>query len=177
MEPSENKEAAKPAEEKPAAAKPAAAKPAAAKAAPKKKEAPPKEPLADNGDGTITDPNTGLMWKKADAWNDMHVFYTWDKHTEYVNKVNKEKFAGHDDWRIPDKKEAATLIQKDKEVMDKNGIPYPLDPIFEEGGVSNTWISECSDEQIIRFDFKTGVDTPYPTSDVWASMRLVRKTS
>ena len=86
-------------------------------------EAPPKEPLADNGDGTITDPNTGLMWKKADAWNDMHVFYTWGKHAEYVNKVNKDKFAGYSDWRIPDKKEAATLIEKDKEVMDKYGIP------------------------------------------------------
>jgi len=168
---SENQEAAKP-----PAAKPAAAK-AASKPAPKKKEAPPKEPLVDNGDGTITDPNSGLMWKKADAWNDMHVFYTWPDHQQYVDKVNKEKFAGHSDWRIPDKKEAATLIQKDKQVMDKNGIPYPLDPIFDEGGVSNTWISECSDEQIIRFDFKTGVDTPYPTKDVWASIRLVRKAS
>jgi len=171
MEPSENQEAAKP-----AAAKPAAAKPAAAKAAPKK-EAPAKQELVDNGDGTVTDPNTGLMWKKADAWNDTRVFYTWPNHQQYVDKINKQKFAGHGDWRIPDKKEAATLIEKDKQVMDKNGIPYPLSPIFEEGGVSNTWISECSNEQIIRFDFKTGVDTPYPTQDVWGSMRLVRKVS
>jgi len=174
MEQAENPEAEKPKPAPAAADKPAAAKPAA-KAAPAKKAAPEKKELVDNGDGTITDPNSGLMWKKADAWNEMHVFYTWDKHQEYVDKVNKQKFAGHADWRIPDKKEAATLIEKDKSVMDKNGIPYPLAPIFDEGGVSNTWISECSDEQIIRFDFKTGVDTPYPTKDVWASMRLVRK--
>ena len=156
------------------AAKPAA--PAAAKkAVPKKKEAPPKEALVDNGDGTISDPNSGLMWKKADSWNDTRVFYTWMDHQKYVDKVNKDKFAGCSDWRIPDKKEAATLIDKGKKVLDKNGVFYPLDPIFDDGGVSNTWIVECSEEQIIRFDFKTGVDTPYPTTDVWAAMRLVRK--
>ncbi len=52
---------------------------------------------------------------------------------------------------------------------------YPIDPVFEAGGASNTWITECSDEKIIRMDLKIGVDTPYPTQEVWSSMRLVRK--
>ena len=59
--------------------------------------------------------------------------------------------------------------------MDKNGTYYPIDSIFAPGGASNTWISECSDEKIIRMDLKIGVDTPYPNNDVWSSMRLVRK--
>ena len=140
-----------------------------------KKEKPAAPPLVDNGDGTVTDPNSGLMWKKSDAWLDMHQFYTWMDHRQYVDKFNKEKFAGYDNWRIPSKAEAATIFDKTKECMDKNGTMYSVDPIFEAGGASNTWISECSDDNIIRYDFKVGVDTPYPTQDVWATMRLLRK--
>jgi len=161
--PPEKAEAAEPAE------KPAKPKVAA------KKEKPQAKPLVDNGDGTITDPNSGLMWKKSDAWLDMHKFYTWADHQQYVDKFNKEKFAGYDNWRIPSKAEAVTIFDKTKKCLDKNGTVYSVDPIFEAGGASNTWISECSDEKIIRYDFKVGVDTPYPTKDVWATMRLVRR--
>lgn len=158
--------------------KPEDAKPAEKAPKPKvaaKKEKPAAPPLVDNGDGTVTDPNSGLMWKKSDAWLDMHRFYTWMDHREYVDKFNKEKFAGYDNWRIPNKAEAATIFDKTKKCMDKNGTMYSVDPIFESGGASNTWISECSDDNIIRYDFKVGVDTPYPTQDVWATMRLLRK--
>ncbi len=159
--------------------KEAPAKPKPVSKAAAKKEAPPKKPLVDNGDGTITDPNTDLMWKKTDAWLDMHKFYTWPAHREYVDWVNKNKdqFGGYDNWRIPTKAESMTLFDKTgtKQLMDKNGTNYPLDPIFAPGGASNTWIAECSNEKIIRMDLKIGVDTPYPNMDVWSSMRLVRK--
>jgi len=147
----------------------------ASPAKPKKKEKPTAKPLTDNGDGTVTDPNSGLMWKKSDAWIDMKKFYTWMVHREYVDKFNQEKFAGYENWRIPNKSEALTIFDKTKECMDKNGTIFPLDPIFEAGGASNTWISECSDEKIIRFDGKIGIDTSYPTQEVWSSMRLVRR--
>ena len=35
----------------------------AKKTAPGKKPVPELKPFADNGDGTVTDPNTGLIWK------------------------------------------------------------------------------------------------------------------
>jgi len=142
-----------------------------------KKSTPELKSLVDNGDGTVTDPNSGLIWKKADAWLDTHKFYTWQVHREYVDKVNKEKFAGHDNWRIPSKNEASTLVDKTgtKQCEDKNGTMFPIDPIFDVGCVSNTWISECSDEKIIRYDLKIGIDTAYPGQDVWGSIRLVSK--
>jgi hypothetical protein len=144
-----------------------------------KKAGPVGEPLVDNGDGTITDPNSGFMWKKTDAWLDMRKFYTWMDHREYVDWVNKnkDKFGGYDNWRIPSKSEALTLFDKTgvKSLVDKNGTSYPIDGIFAPFGASNTWITECSDEKIIRMDLKIGVDTPYPTTDVWSSMRLIRK--
>ena len=94
-----------PPSEKPALGK--QAKPATAK-----KSVPELKPLTDNGDGTVTDPNTGLIWKKTDAWLDTHKFYTWQAHREYVDNINKEKFAGYDNWRIPSKAEALTLVDK-----------------------------------------------------------------
>jgi len=166
--------AAKPA---PAAgAKPAAADGAKPPVKPPAKPKVEKKPLIDNGDGTISDPTSGLMWKQTDAWLDMHIFYTWPGHQEYVDKFNKEKFAGYSDWRIPSKVDAMTLVEKGRKetVIDKNGTPFPLDPIFTEGCVSNTWISECSEEEVIRFDFKIGSDFKYPPSDLWASIRLMR---
>ncbi len=168
------KETAPPAAEtKPAGAKPAAAKPAPKAAAKPKVE---KKPLIDNKNGTITDPNSGLMWKQSDAWMDMHKFYTWKDHPEYVDKFNQEKFAGHSDWRIPSKADAMTLVEKGRKemVVDKNGTPFPFDPIFTDGCVSNTWISECTEEEVIRFDFKIGSDFKYPPAEIWASIRLVR---
>ena len=147
-----------------------------AKTAPKK-SSPELKPFADNGDGTVTDPNTRLIWKKTDAWLDMHKFYTWQAHQEYVDKIIKDKFAGYDNWRIPTKSEAATLVDKTgtKQCEDKNGTMFPIDPVFDAGCVSNTWILECSDEKIIRFDLKIGIDTAYPGQDVWGSVRLVSK--
>jgi hypothetical protein len=147
------------------------------KPAPAKKLVPELKPLVDNGDGTITDPNSELIWKKTDAWLDTHKFYTWQAHRDYVDKINKEKFAGYDNWRIPSKNEASTLVDKTggKLCEDKNGTMFPIDPIFEAGCVSNTWILECSDEKIIRYDLKIGIDTAYPGKDVWGSLRLLSK--
>jgi hypothetical protein len=152
---------------------------AAKKAEVAKKAGPVGDPLVDNGDGTITDPNTGFTWKKTDAWLDVKKFYTWADHREYVDWVNdnKDKFGGYENWRIPNKAEALTLFDKTgvKALIDKNGTSYPIDSIFAPGGASNTWITECSDEKIIRMDLKIGVATDYPTADVWSSMRLIRK--
>ena len=156
-------------------AKPAAdAKPAPKPAAKPKVE---KKPLVDNQDGTVTDPNSGLMWKQTDAWLDMHKFYTWQDQPSYIEKLNKEKFAGYSDWRIPTKAEATTLVEKGRKetVIDKNGTPFPMDPIFTEGRVSNTWISECTEEEVIRFDFKIGSDFKYPPAEIWASIWAVRE--
>jgi hypothetical protein len=187
------KETAPSADAPPAAPKPAeVAKPAAdtapageAKPAPKaapKPAAKPKvekKPLVDNQDGTVTDPNSGLMWKQTDAWLDMHKFYTWQDQPSYVEKLNKEKFAGHSDWRIPTKADAATLVEKGRKetVIDKNGTPFPMDPIFTEGCVSNTWISECTEEEVIRFDFKIGSDFKYPPAEIWASIWAMREVA
>lgn len=96
--------------------------------------------FVDNGDGTITDRNTGLTWeKKADdgGLHDKDDTYPWastcsgDGATwctrdadcaiaggtcagttafEFVDQLNASAFAGHDDWRLPSAREVVTAV-------------------------------------------------------------------
>lgn len=82
------------------------------------------QPLSyrDNGDGTITDLNTGLMWEKKGLANDLHgdlAFYwsgdgsqdtIWDWLTA-VNAENGVGFAGYRDWRIANAKELQSIVK------------------------------------------------------------------
>ncbi|MEQ9300858.1 MAG: DUF1566 domain-containing protein [Cyclobacteriaceae bacterium] len=56
----------------------------------------------DNGDGTITDDNTGLMWEQAPLPTD----YSWQ---EAVDHCDDLELAGHDDWRVPSAKELFSI--------------------------------------------------------------------
>jgi hypothetical protein len=57
----------------------------------------------DNGNGTVTDSNTGLMWQKATASER----YGWTEAMSYAENLT---FAGYNDWRLPTIKELYSLI-------------------------------------------------------------------
>jgi hypothetical protein len=66
----------------------------------------------DNGDGTITDNITGLMWQKSpDMDGDGDIDYD-DKmsYEEALTEVEDFDLAGYDDWRLPSIKEIYSLI-------------------------------------------------------------------
>jgi hypothetical protein len=74
-------------------------------------------PLAyvDNGDGTITDAKTGLMWEKQSkgdgSVHDTDNLYTWDSaFSAHVGTLNTTSFAGHADWRVPNVRELASIV-------------------------------------------------------------------
>jgi hypothetical protein len=64
---------------------------------------------ASHDDGTITDLTTGLVWEKKTPAN-MFDAYTWPEAFEYVAALNAARFAGHDDWRLPNVRELQSLI-------------------------------------------------------------------
>jgi len=66
----------------------------------------------DNGDGTVTDNVTGLMWQKSpDMDGDGDIDYD-DKmsYAEALEEVENFTLAGYDDWRVPSIKEIYSLI-------------------------------------------------------------------
>ncbi len=56
-----------------------------------------------NGDGTVTDPDTGLMWQEDTALGT----YTWQEALEYAENLT---LGGHNDWRLPNRHELHSLI-------------------------------------------------------------------
>jgi hypothetical protein len=78
---------------------------------------------ADNGDGTITDRVTGLIWQKG---------YAVMTYEEAIKKVKTFNMAQHTDWRIPTIKEAYSLIlfsgadvsSKDMARLPQGGVPF-----------------------------------------------------
>lgn len=59
--------------------------------------------LVDNGDETVTDTDTGLMWKKSTTSN----IYTWRQALEYAENLT---LAGYGDWRLPNRNEMQSLV-------------------------------------------------------------------
>jgi len=77
----------------------------------------------DNGDGTITDHATGLMWQKSGSPN---WIYLKDV-PAYIEKFNSEKFVGYSDWRLPTIDELKSLLT----LKEMNGNLY-INPLFDK---------------------------------------------
>src|SRR5262249_49755536 len=67
----------------------------------------------DNGDGTVTDANTGLGWEQLSLEGSVHDrgnTYTWtNAFAGHVATLNAMSFAGHNDWRMPNLKELESI--------------------------------------------------------------------
>ena len=62
--------------------------------------------FTDNGDGTVTDSATGLMWSQDDNGEGVN----WEDALAWVEQMNDENYLGHDDWRLPNAKELQSLV-------------------------------------------------------------------
>ncbi|GAB4346040.1 MAG: hypothetical protein Kow0089_23230 [Desulfobulbaceae bacterium] len=66
--------------------------------------------LVDNGDGlTVTDLATGLMWQREGFDIMSHRMLCRE-----IDQLNKERFGGFSDWRMPTMAEALSLLEPDK---------------------------------------------------------------
>ncbi|WP_339138046.1 MAG: DUF1566 domain-containing protein [Candidatus Electrothrix sp. GW3-4] len=77
----------------------------------------------DNHDGTITDRETGLMWKRCpeglsgvNCEEGKVKGYTWNKAVEHFKLI---EYAGYKDWRLPTIDEQKTLVYCSKGVRNK----------------------------------------------------------
>src|SRR5262249_56537648 len=69
---------------------------------------------SDNGDGTVSDLVTGLMWEKLSDDGSIHDkdnVYSWQSATsEKVALLNIAAFAGYTDWRLPARLELESIL-------------------------------------------------------------------
>lgn len=81
-----------------------------------------KNNFVDNGDGTISDLATGLMWQKTDDG----VGKDWQGALAYAEGL---ELANHADWRLPNAKELQSLVDYTRSPQTTNSAA--LDPIFD----------------------------------------------
>ncbi len=79
----------------------------------------------DNGDDTITDQATGLMWQKGDNGSGV----IWQDAMAYCEALNQ---GGHDDWRLPNAKELQSIVDYSRAPDASNPAQRgpAIDPIF-----------------------------------------------
>jgi len=82
--------------------------------------------FVNNEDGSISDLKTGLMWQFSYQMTE-----TIKKTNDYVAQLNKNKFAGHSDWRIPTFAELSSLIKNKPSAKLDSGRESYLDPLFD----------------------------------------------
>lgn len=101
--------------------------------------------FVDNGNGSITDTRTGLMWQKAGSERPMN--YTDGQ--QYVQGLNQMAFCGYTDWRIPEAQELKGLL------LDEPVQGMRLDPAFDRR-IVRCWSS--TEYQAGRSKHYTGID-------------------
>ena len=93
--------------------------------------------FADNGDSTVSDHATGLMWMKNDSKSGMN----WQSALSWAQQKNTQNYLGYNDWRLPTAKELQSIVDYTR-CKDLTGTAS-IDPIFnisqitDEGGNPN----------------------------------------
>jgi hypothetical protein len=111
----------------------------------------------DNGDGTVSDLVTGLMWTQ-DPGEKMTL-------NEALEEAGKCKTGGHSDWRLPTIKELYSLIQLNGTDPDPTSTdPSNLNPFIDDSVFTFRYGSEENGERII--------DSQYASSTKYVSTTM-----
>ncbi len=93
--------------------------------------------LLNNGDGTITDNATGLMWEKTGSIQGMN----WEDALAWVAEMNKKNHLGYKNWRLPNAKELHSILDYQRSPTQTNSAAisplFQVPVIIDEGGNNN----------------------------------------
>jgi hypothetical protein len=94
--------------------------------------------FVDNGDGTITDLATGLMWQKPDDG----ITRDWQEALAYAENLI---FAGYNDWRLPNAKELQSIVDYTRapDALKSLQRGPAIDPIFDMNE-AESWFWTCT---------------------------------
>jgi hypothetical protein len=125
----------------------------------------------DNGDGTITDLNTLLMWEKKSndgGLHDVHKTFVWsspatDTVWDWIDAINTEVgngigFAGFNDWRLPNVRELLSIV-------DFGRSNPAVDPAFHNNESAGCTVLTCSATLVANYWSSTTL-APNP-ADAW----------
>ena len=138
-----------------------------------------QERFVDNGDGTVTDSKTGLMWKQTDTMIDLKKWVNYQESVDYARELRENQFAGFDDWQLPSKEEMFSLYDESLSQEDKFGKIVHISDRFTKGcgfsmiakmvdGRIRTWVLKIRDGE---FEHPDGLWTLAESARVVRSIR------
>ncbi|UMB59326.1 DUF1566 domain-containing protein [Lutibacter sp. A80] len=87
-----------------------------------------KNNFIDNGDGTISDLSTGLMWQKADDG----ISRDWSTSLAYAENLT---LGNKSDWRLPNAKELQSIVDYTRSLQTTNSPA--INPVFETSEIKD----------------------------------------
>lgn len=137
----------------------------------------------------ILDTTTNLIWMKEDFSSiEKRFLNNWNEIFEWQNKINSIKYAGFDDWRVPNIKEYRSINKNknDREFYKQNFIEIDSN-FFWGSGPYAFWSSTTPNEYTASYiSFKEGfavsgnrgkqkASGPWEGKEFGISVRLVRE--
>jgi len=88
-----------------------------------------------NGNGTISDQATGLMWPQADSGSSMN----WEDALALAQTRNATNYLGYSDWRLPNVKELQSIVDYSRSPSATNAasVGPAINPLFSCTGITN----------------------------------------
>lgn len=88
----------------------------------------------DNGDMTVSDTVTHLMWTKDDSQSPMN----WEAALAWAQEKNAANYCGHSDWRLPNAKELQSIVDYTRSPGSTNSAAiselFNCTPVINEAG-------------------------------------------
>lgn len=94
----------------------------------------------DNGNGTLSDGRTGLMWEKLSDDGSIHDrdnLYSWTAAFTRIDQLNAPAFAGHTDWRLPNRSDLLSIIRL-------SATEPSVHPAFNAACMAGCSVTTCS---------------------------------
>ena len=140
--------------------------------------------FTDNGDGTVTDSSTGLMWQRVAAddsdvlesgvsltWDAAGVKLDWENALTYCENL---VLAGYHDWRLPDRNELQSIVN----------YTGPMDPLFDPAGenladyywTSTSYVMSADRAWMVNFckEVDGSMVLPYGYAGFWIKTNKIR---
>ena len=87
--------------------------------------------FVDNGDGSITDSATGLMWSQDDSGMGLN----WEEALAWVDTQNAANYLGYSDWRLSNVKELQSIVDYTR--SPDTTASAAIDPLFNVTSIIN----------------------------------------